>query len=284
MLIRLFRSAGATGHVFFLKNGRTANRGLAYSGFIGPMTTVAVVPTTPQILNFAIDAQTKDKQGVVVQGSLTATLTPSTAVSKFDFTVEPRSGGYLGNWVQVVNAKVIERVLRAVLDKVKDLEVEEATRSQKAVEDAVTAALSSDAFYGDGITINSCSIPKIEPSDDEVEGAIGAKERQTMLTDADKALHDRRLKAAENERAVKQYEADTKLELEKKQGELLEEQDKNKKKEAETDAEVTKTRLAPLKDVESGKLLGAAIMEAAKTGRLGSLAITSEFLAAVGQK
>ena len=28
----------------------------------------------------------------------------------------------------------------------------------------------------------------------------------------------------------------------------------------------------------------AAIMDAAKTGRLGSLAITSEFLAAVGQK
>ena len=53
MLITLFRSAGATGHVFFLKNGRTRDMGLAYSGFIGPMTTVAIVPTTPQILNFA---------------------------------------------------------------------------------------------------------------------------------------------------------------------------------------------------------------------------------------
>lgn len=284
MLIRLFRSAGATGHVFFLKNGRIADKGLAYSGFIGLKTTVAVVPTTPQILNFAIDAQTKDKQNVVVRGSLTATLTPETAVSKFDFTVEPKNGGYLSNWVPVLNAKVVERVVRAVLDKVKYLDVEEATRSQKLVEDAVTAALGSNTFWDDGITIGSCSIPKIEPADEEVEGAIGANERQTMLTNADKALHDRRLKAAENERAVKEYEAGTRLELEKKQGILLEEQAKNRKMEAETDAEATKIRLEPLKDVESGKLLGAAIMDLAKSGRLGSLAITSEFLAAMGQK
>jgi len=126
MLIRLCRSAGATGYVFFLKNGRTKDMGLAYSGFIGPKTTVAVVPTTPQILNFAIDAQTKDKQNVVVRGSLTATFIPQTAVSKFDFTIDPKNGGYLGNWVQVLNAKVVERVVRAVLDKVKDLDVEEA--------------------------------------------------------------------------------------------------------------------------------------------------------------
>ncbi len=284
LLIRLFRSAGATGHVFFLKNGRTADKGLAYSGFIGPKTTVAVVPTTPQILNFAIDAQTKDKQNVVVQGSLTATFTPGIAVSKFDFTVDPASGGYLGNWTQVLNAKVVERIVRAVLNKVKDLDVETATRSQELVENAVTDALGSDAFQGDGIMVGSCSIPKIEPVDEDVENAIGAQERQTMLVEADKALHDRRLKGSQNDRAIKEYEAGTKLELEKKQGELLNEQAKNKKKEAETDAEATKIRLEPLKDVESGKLLGAALMEAAKSGRMGSVSITSEFLAAANQK
>lgn len=148
----------------------------------------------------------------------------------------------------------------------------------------MTVALGSNTFEDDGITIGSCSIPKIEPTDEEVADAIGAKERQGMLTEADKALHNRRLEAALNERAVKEYEAGTKLELEKKQGILLNEQAKNKKKEAETDAEATKIRFEPLKDVESGKLLGAAIMDAAKSGRLGNLAITSEFLAAIGKE
>ncbi len=284
MLISLFRNAGATGHVFLLKNGQVSNKGLAYSGFIGPMTTVAVVPTTPQILNFAIDAQTRDKQEVVVQGNLTATMAPQEAVSKFDFTVDPKSGGYRTNWTQVLNAKVIERVLRAVLDKVKELDIEVATRSQKEVEDAVTSALSSNALSEDGIMVKSCSIPKIEPSDNDVANAMGAQERQNMRTEADRALHERRIKAAENERAVSEYEAGTKLELEKKRTDLLDEQAKNKKKEADADAEATKIRLAPLADVDAGKLLGSAIMDAAKTGRLGSLAITSEFLAAVNQK
>ncbi|NND65133.1 MAG: SPFH domain-containing protein, partial [Gammaproteobacteria bacterium] len=207
MFISLFNSAGATGHVFHLKNGRVRDKGLAHSGLIGPMTTVAVVPTTPQFIPFAITAQTKDKQSVVVQGSLAATLMPNTAVSKFDFTVELKSGGYKGDWLKGVKARVIERVLRVVLEKITGLDVEEATRSQQIVEDAVTAALDAGKFESDGILIDSCSIPKIEPRDSDIQSAIGATERQSMLTDADTALHERRLKASENERAVEEYEA-----------------------------------------------------------------------------
>lgn len=283
-IVRLFGSAGATGHVFFLKNGRTKDRGLAFSGYIGPKTTVAVVPTTPQIVNFAIEAETVDKQHVTVYGSLTTIFNPSVAVSKFDFTVDTKQGGYLGNWEKVLAAKVTERVLREVLKKLAGMTVENAIRAQQDIESAVTAALDEKVFAADGITITSCSIPKIEPTDDEVAEAIGVSERQVMLTNADAALHTRRMKAVENDRAIKQFEADTKLELEKKQGELLVEQAKNKTAEATTDAEATKIRLVPLQDIPGGKLLGIAVMEAARGGRLGNLAITTELLAAVGQK
>jgi hypothetical protein len=283
-LLRLFRAAGATGHVFFLKNGRTVDRGLAFSGLIGPKTTVAVVPTTPQIVNFAIEAQTVDNQRVTVYGSLTVTFNPSVAVSKFDFTVDTKQGGYLGNWEKVLAAKVTERVLREVLNKLAKLDVEGAIRAQQDVESAVTLALGATIFAADGITVSSCSIPKIEPTDDEVAESIGVSERQLMLTNADAALHTRRMKAVENDRAVKQFEVDTKIELEKKQGALLEEQAKNKLAEATTDAAATKTRLAPLENIEGGKLLGIAVMEAARGGRLGNLAITTELLAAVSQK
>ena len=284
MLISLFRKAGATGHVFFLKNGKVRDKGVAYSGFIGPQTTVAVVPTTPQILNFAIEAQTSDNQDVVVQGSLTALLAPAVAVRRLDFTVDPVRGGYIGNWAEVVKARVIAGVLRAVLDKVKTLAVDESTHAQSQIEKAVVDALGPAVFQADGITIESCSIPRIEPKDDEVRASIGAQERQSMPTESDRALHERRLKAATNERAIKQYEADTRLELERKQGELLDEQAKNKKKEAETDATATTIRLAPLQNVDPGKLLGAAVMEAAKGGHVGSIAITSELLAGINQK
>jgi len=280
MLIRLFRGAGATGHVFFLKNGRVKDKGLAYSGVIGPQTIVAVVPTTPQIVPFSIEAQTADKQGAVVRGALTVTLAPAVAVRKFDFTVDPARGGFLDNWSQALNTKVLEHVVRAVLERVKTLDVETATRSQKDVEDAVRA-IDREALRADGIELDSCSIPKIDPKDQDVANAIGAQQRQLRLTQSDRALHERRLKAAENDRSVKTYEADTRLELAKKQGELLDEETKNKEKEARGDSEATRIRLEPLKDVSPGRILSAALADAARTGNLGKVTITSDLLAAI---
>lgn len=284
MLWTLFRGAGATGHVFLLKNGKTDDKGLAFSGLIGPMTTVAVVPTVPQFVNFAIAAKTKDQQDVTVQGSVTITLVPQQAISAFDFTVNPKTGSYINPWDKSMSTRVIERALRTVLDEIKQLNVVDATQSQKLVEDAVLAALGGSIFSSEGLTVTSCSIPKIQPKNAEIEDSIGATQRQAMLVEADRATHNRRIQQVTNDRAVKQFEADTKLQMEKAQAALIEERSKNGQAEAVADAAATKTRLAPLADVASGKIIGAAILKAAEGGQLGTLNITSEFLAAVGSK
>ena len=281
LFIRLFRSAGATGHVFFFKNGKMIDKGLAFSGFIGPKTTVAVVPTTPQILNFAIVAQTKDKQRVTVSGNITASLIPAITTRKFDFTVAV-AGGYQGDWLKTVTALVVERAVRAVHAKLRDLNVEDATRSQKEVEDAIMAELGGDNLAIDGISVTSCSIPKIDP-DNEVAAAIGANERQTMLATADMALHDRRLKAAGNDRAVRAFEAETELKLEEERAKLIDEQNKNKEKEAEGDAKAAELRYAPLKSLDAGKLLGAALIEGLKQDRIGTIVFGPELLGALQQ-
>src|SRR5262249_16796889 len=157
-----------------------------------------------------------------------------------------------------------------VLEKMKTLDVESATRSQKDVEDAVRA-IDREALRSDGVEMNSCSIPKIDPKDQDVANAIGAEERQLRLAQSDKALHERRHKGSETDRPVKTSEADTKLELARKQGELLDEETKNKEKEARGDAEATRIRLEPLKDVSSGRILSAALADAARTGSLGKV-------------
>jgi hypothetical protein len=284
MFPRLFRASGATGHVFLLKNGKTRNRGLAYSGFIGPMTTVAVVPTVPQILNFAVDGRTSDKQIVSVSGDLKVTLDPAVAITKFDFTVEPGRGSYLSPWQESLQGIVVERILGPVRDKLKGMSVEEAIRSHKDIEEVLKKEIENSSLSEKGVVIDSCSVQEVEAVDDEVGSSIGAKERQTMLVEADKALHDRRIKAAENDRAVQTYEAQTKLKLEEERGNLLEELGKNKKKEAEDDAAAMEVRLGPLASVDAGKILGASLMEMAKGGRIGNLVISPELLAALGQK
>lgn len=280
-MFTLFRGAGASGHVFLLSNGKLRDQGLAYSGLIGLLTTVAVVPTIAQIIDFSVDAQTNDKQDATVSGSVTLTLTPAIAVSRFDFTVDRKSGGYQSRWNEMLRAKVTEHVVRAVVGQVKLCSIEAVILEQAAIEAAVLNALRSAEFTAAGIVVESCSIPRIEPSDEEITESIGAVERQTMLAAADKALHNRRIKAASNERAVKKYEAATRLVLEQEQAKLLVEKAKNMQAEAAADAEAMETRLRPMQELHSGTLLGVAIMKLAETGKLGNINLTSEFFAAV---
>ncbi len=283
-IIKLFNKSGSTGCVFFLKNGHITEKGLAYSGFIGPKTTVSVVPTTPQIVDFAIEANTCDKQEVIVQVNISVFFTPDEIVSKLDFTVDVQSGNYLGDWRKILKAIIIERVVRSVLAKVNQIEIANVINSQAIIEERITDDFEKEKLEASGISLATCSITKIEPRDEDVANAIGVTEKQSMLEDADSALHTRRLKAAENERALKLYEATTKLELEKMQGILLAEQAINEETKATTEANSIRIKLEPLKNLSPGELLGASIMEAARSGRLNNLAITSEFLAAIGQK
>jgi len=287
MFVRLFRSAGANGHVFLLKNGRTIDKGLAYSGFVGPMSTVAVVPTTPQILDFAVDARTGDKQDIVVSGNVKVTLEPAQAVKSFDFTVNAANGSYRAAWQKTLHEIVLARVLAPIRTKARTLDVEAATQSHTEFETALRAGLGSpaeDTLVRKGIVIESCSIAKVEADDDEVAAAIGAQERQMMLTAADRALHERRLKAAGNDRAVKTYESETAKTLEQERAKLIDAQSANKQKEAEAEAAAAARRLEPFADVPAGTLLGASLMKMAESGRVGNLSIVPEMLAALNQK
>ncbi len=280
-----FRKASATGRVFVIKGGKTVDLGLAWSGFVSPFSTVAVVPTTPRVIPFGIDALTSDNQSITVTGDIKVTFVPDKALPKFDFTVDIGSGSYPKPWDEALSAVVNEQAIAPVLQKAGSTTVIAAVKANKDFEDAITAVMgNNESFKGYGVDFVSVSVAKIEPNDEEIEASIGVSEREAIITDADKARHDRQMAAAVNARAVKKYEAQTLQKMEEERKALLVLQDENKKAEAATDAAATTLRLAPLEKVDPGKLLGAAIMEAAKTGRLGSLAITSEFLTAVGQK
>ena len=284
MKIRLFTlfQAGSTGYVFLFKKGKRIDKGLAFSGYILPQTTVAVVPTSPQIVDFAIEAKTSDKQSVTVSGSLTTKFVPAVAVANFDFTVEPRTGGYVGNWVKILNSTVIAHIVREVLSTVKTLDIEMAIVSQDLVEKAITQALGEKTLSAVGLVVESCSIPSISADDDEVEEAIGAEERQAKLAMADEALHVRRLKASESDRVLKAHQAETNLQLERERAKLVEQQGFNVVAMAEAEARATEVRLTPLKEVPAGILLGAALLRGCEpNGSVRSVAITTELLASL---
>jgi hypothetical protein len=279
----LFARAGATGHVFLVKNGKRNDKGLAYSGIVGPGTTIAVVPTTQQVLNFNVDAQTKDKQTVSVVGNVKVTLSPAAAVATFDFTVDPQAGSYRARWETNLQALVMERVLGPIREKVKLYKLDEVVTAHAAIEEAIVAEIGTGeaALEQKGVTIDSCSVPDIAPEDENLSEALGASEREAMLTEADAATHERQMKASKNARAVKTYDSETAFKLEQDRAKIVQEQGKNKLEEAKVDAEATKARLEPFNDVDSSKVFATAIFEAAKSGRIGTMNLTSDLYAAI---
>lgn len=281
--IGLFNRAGATGYVFYVANGKRRDKGLAYSGMVGPGTTVAVVPTVQQVLNFSVEALTKDKQSVTVSGNVKVTLSPPKAVATFDFTVNAHDGSYRARWESNLQSLVMEHVLGPIRARVMTRTLDEVVTSHFAIEQAIVAEIGTGkaALEQKGVTIDSCSVPDIVPADEDLSDALGASERQAMLTEADAATHGRQMRASENARKVKTYESQTAFTLEKERGRLVEEQGKNKLAEAEVEAAAVAARLKPFNDAEASKVFVVALFEAARAGKLGTINLTSDLYAAI---
>jgi len=92
---------------------------------------------------------------------------------------------------------------------------------------------------------------------------------------------DRRKEAAVSERTLREYEAETTLNMEKKRAELVEVKNSNLVAEATAEAEATEKRMASLKNVDSQTLLALAIQKMAESGHIGQVNLTSELLAAL---
>ena len=286
LFLKLFSGAGATGHVFFLSGGNVKNKGVAYSGFMGPMTTPAVVPTTPLILDFSLEPRTADKQHITVVGNLKVTLRPEQVVSKFDFTVTP-NGSYINEWQEVLRAMVTEKVLTPVRDEALKHDIETAAKSHTAFETAITTGIAAtgQSVTEMGIDVASCSVAKVIINNTQVNDALGSKERETMLTVADTARHNRRMEGAKNERAVKEYEAETALKQEEERTKLIEKQGANEKTIATNEAAAAKERLTAFAGLSAEQLMGIALVKFAEDGTtIGTLNIGPEILTALKQK
>lgn len=288
-----FGSAGATGNVFLFKDGVIKNKGIAYSGFIGRATTVAIVPTTMQTINFSLEVQTSDKQTANMSGSVQVLFNPETIVSKLDFTVNKESGGYLNQWQTVFQALITEKIPGPIREKAKQITIVNIVNSQKELGDQLQTSLIAEKSLSDfGILVQSCSVSKIAPSNSDILRAIGATEKEALLAKSDEATHKRQMSAAENDKALKTFELETDLSLEVQKKKIIEQENANEKlqadaklviekEQADAKLEQLKNELEQLNSLGSDKLLGVSLFNFAKSGRLQTLNISPELIHAI---
>lgn len=278
-----FYRASPTEYVVKFVVGRRRKEGAGRIFFAGPRTVLARFPVTEQVVSFAFSELTSDSQRVMVQGELHARLIVDKMLERRDFTFDAWTGAYNSEDPENVLEEVVHAFQSYVRREVALRPLKEILATAAEVEAAVRSAIAADAapFDGIGARIERLFVMGITPENLDLKKALEAEAREKMLAAADKAVAERRRAAAENDRALKEYEAETERGLEERRAEMVKVRNANTVAEAEADAKAIEMRLAPYREIDAGTLLALGIKEMGASGRVGTFAVTPELLAAV---
>jgi regulator of protease activity HflC (stomatin/prohibitin superfamily) len=243
-LFRHLRSE-ATRHVVHYRSGHKTLSARGASFWFLPMSaSVSEVPVDDQELPVVFAARTGDFQAVTTQGVVTWRVSqPEVAAERLDFSLnldkgtwgqQPlvQVGSLLGELAQqIANAWLGEAQLSVAL-----------TTGVEELRARILAGLRADqAVASLGLEIVGVRIASIRP-EVEVERALQTPTREAIQQEADKATFERRAVAVERERAISENELKTKIELARREQDLIVQKGTNEKRRLTEEAEALKIK------------------------------------------
>jgi regulator of protease activity HflC (stomatin/prohibitin superfamily) len=225
----------ASSHVIRYRNGRAvqAGRGLAF--WFRPLdTAIAEVPLDDQELSFLFHGRSADLQEVVAQGIVTYRVTdPGTLAARIDFGIDLAKGLHTKTPLDQIAARLTGLAQQHAST------VMAATPLRELVADGVDRlrarigeGLAADASVAEmGLAIASVRVSAVQPSA-EVEKALAAPTRERIAADADEAAFARRAAAVDKERAIAENELANRIELARRESDLVGREGANERKKA----------------------------------------------------
>lgn len=253
-----------------------------------------------------VKGRSADFQDVNVQGALGWRVAePEKVAERIDFTINLLTGIHVRQPIERIEARLAGLTNQAALDYL-------AASPVRALLDAgieplrqrLEQALMNEPMLSDlGITIVSVRLNNLAPSS-ELERALQTPTFESLQQKADEAMFERRALAVDKERAIAENELANKVELAKREKQLIAEEAENARDRAtglaeaekvEADAEANRIRtiesakaeaeqahIAIYRDLPPGVLMGLAARElAGKLDTIEHLNITPDVLAAV---
>ncbi|HLG75161.1 MAG TPA: SPFH domain-containing protein [Ktedonobacteraceae bacterium] len=279
-LLAYFKSE-PTEYILAYNNGTIFQRGAGRAfWYWGPSTSIVLVPISTVDAPFVLNETTGNFQAVTLQGQVTYRITePETISQLLNFTIHPRTRRYSSEDPAKLNQRIVNIVQMYTRKELQQLALEEALHSSERLASSVLGALREDQTLTDlGIECVGLFYTAIKATP-EMTKALEAEYREGLQKRADQAIYSRRADAVEQERKIKQNELATSVALEERRQELVDLAGENARKEAEFEAEATRVRLAPYRDLEARQLLSLAFREFAENAqKIENLTITSEIL------
>ncbi|WP_117209683.1 SPFH domain-containing protein [Allorhizocola rhizosphaerae] len=219
--------------------GQVKREGVGLSFWYRPLTAVlSEVPVDDRELPLLFHARTSDFTDVTVQATVTYRIaSPEQASSRLDFSIHPHTGAARARPLDQIASLLAELAQQPALDLLARLPLAEAlTAGISPVREAVSAALAADARLTDlGVAVVSARVVAIRP-EPELERALQTPTRESVQAEADRATYARRAQAVEQERAIAENELQNKIELARREQQLVEQHGTNTRRQAELDA------------------------------------------------
>ncbi len=227
-------------HVLHYRNGRLARSGAGLAYWFLPLSAaVAQVPVEDVQTTFILRERSSDVQEITIQVTLTYRIAdPVKAAQRVNFSVSLDSGAWVEQPLQRLNSLWANWSRHPVRARLIEMDVVEIVRlGADVTREALEEALRSNAAIEEmGLALVSVQIDQVVPTP-ELEKALQTPTREEIQQKADEATFQRRALAVEKERAIKENELQTEIELARRQEELIRQEGANRMLDLQQEAE-----------------------------------------------
>jgi regulator of protease activity HflC (stomatin/prohibitin superfamily) len=235
------------------RHGKVRHAGAGQSFWFQPRTAaLAEAPLDDREQTVVFHARTSDFQDVTVASTVTFRVEdPAVAVVRTDFGISPRKGRWNAAPLETLGGLLSELAQQPAVDLIAGMDLAEAlAHGIGPIRSRVAAALAADErLHERGLTVTDVRVVSVR-TDPEVERALQVETRERIQSEADKATFERRALAVERESAIAENELASKIEIARREEDLVAQHGRNERLRATEQAaadEITSTASAEAK-------------------------------------
>jgi regulator of protease activity HflC (stomatin/prohibitin superfamily) len=205
-------------------NGKVQHVGAGQAFWFRPRTAALTeVPLDDREQTVLYHARTADFQDVSVASTVTYRVEdPALAATRTDFGVSPRTGRWNAVPLETLGGLLSELAQQPAVELVASMPLDEALAHGIApIRERVMAALAADERLRErGLLVTDVRVVSVR-TDPEVERALQTQTRERIQGAADKATFERRALAVEQESAIAENELASRIEIARREQELV---------------------------------------------------------------
>jgi regulator of protease activity HflC (stomatin/prohibitin superfamily) len=242
------------------RRGKLMRSGPGLSFWFRPLVSaVAEVPLDDRELDIRFEGRSRDFQNVAVQGVIAfRVIDPVVLAQRVDFSIDLGSGRWRRAPMEKLQSIITQLAQQVVWDYLSNAELR--TLLVEGVDETrrrIAAALAGEAQLTElGIAIVAVRVSALRPTA-ETEKALEMPTRELIQQAADEATFRRRAEAVENERAIQENELHNRIELARREEQLVVQEGANRRREAEEEAE--RLRITATAEAERVALVEGAV-------------------------